>query len=221
MSEFEHETADGLPEELPKGETILWQGTPDWWNMAKRVFHVRKVVIYSLLILLIQALTLKSNGQFMHEIFMSASGWIAMAAVALSILLALAFFTARSTRYTVTNKRLVIRSGIAITINLNLPFTEIESAALKVYPDGSGDIPFVITDKQRISYVLLWPNIRPWKYSQPQPMLRCVDSVKQVAEIVTQALANENTDSINIVKAGVSDKKRQSKFNQPQTTALA
>ena len=36
----------GLPERPPEGEEILWQGRPDWWGLALRVCHIRKVAIY-------------------------------------------------------------------------------------------------------------------------------------------------------------------------------
>ena len=37
-AEHEFEAALGLPEPLPAGETILWQGAPSWTAMAKHVF---------------------------------------------------------------------------------------------------------------------------------------------------------------------------------------
>ena len=44
--EHEFEPAFGLPEPLPQGEHILWQGAPDFTDMAIRVFHLRKAAIY-------------------------------------------------------------------------------------------------------------------------------------------------------------------------------
>jgi hypothetical protein len=46
MNEFEHEPVRGLPEKLPAGERILWQGTPSWRALAIRAFHARKVALY-------------------------------------------------------------------------------------------------------------------------------------------------------------------------------
>jgi len=31
----------GLPFRLLAGERLLWQGAPDWWAVAKHIFHVR------------------------------------------------------------------------------------------------------------------------------------------------------------------------------------
>jgi hypothetical protein len=44
--EHEFEAQLGLPEKLPKGESILWQGAPDFKAVALRVFHMRALLIY-------------------------------------------------------------------------------------------------------------------------------------------------------------------------------
>ena len=44
--EHEFEAAPGLPEPLPRGERLIWQGSPDWVQLAIHAFHVRKLAIY-------------------------------------------------------------------------------------------------------------------------------------------------------------------------------
>ena len=44
--EHEFEAAHGLPEPLPRGEHILWQGSPDWRTLAVQVMHVRTQAFY-------------------------------------------------------------------------------------------------------------------------------------------------------------------------------
>ena len=39
--EHEFEAALGLPEPLPRGERLLWQGAPDWRVMAREAMHLR------------------------------------------------------------------------------------------------------------------------------------------------------------------------------------
>ena len=51
VHEHEFEPQHGLPERLPAGEHLLWQGTPDWRVIARRVFHVNKVAAYFALML--------------------------------------------------------------------------------------------------------------------------------------------------------------------------
>ena len=44
-AEHEFEAALGLPEPLPAGETILWQGAPNWIAMAKHVFRLQWLAV--------------------------------------------------------------------------------------------------------------------------------------------------------------------------------
>ena len=46
MNEHEYEPIPGLPAHLPKGETILWQGAPDWQAFARGAMRVRMVTGY-------------------------------------------------------------------------------------------------------------------------------------------------------------------------------
>ena len=44
--EHDFEPELGLPEALPRGEQVRWQGSPDWKTLALRGFHVRKLAVY-------------------------------------------------------------------------------------------------------------------------------------------------------------------------------
>ena len=93
-----------------------------------------------------------------------------------------------------------MRIGIALQINLNLPFKRILSAELKAHRDGTGDIPLQLAGDQRIAYFLLWPHARPWQVRAPQPMLRSIGDADKVAQLLAQALrdslgADEEQDS--------------------------
>ena len=44
--DFDFEPVRGLPQILPKGERMLWQGAPRWQDLAVHAFHARKVVWY-------------------------------------------------------------------------------------------------------------------------------------------------------------------------------
>jgi hypothetical protein len=39
--DFDFEPVPGLPAELPAGETMIWQGRPQWRSLAVRAFHIR------------------------------------------------------------------------------------------------------------------------------------------------------------------------------------
>ena len=61
--DFDFEPVPGLPAHLPEGEKLLWQGAPEWRDLAIRAFHVRKVAIYcGVLLLLPGAVALGDGG---------------------------------------------------------------------------------------------------------------------------------------------------------------
>ena len=45
-AEHEFEAELGLPEPLPKGERMLWQGSPEWRILARDALHTRQLSIY-------------------------------------------------------------------------------------------------------------------------------------------------------------------------------
>ena len=54
--EHEFEAAPGLPEPLPPGERIVWQGAPDWRVLALHAYHLRQLAGYFGVMMAIQAL---------------------------------------------------------------------------------------------------------------------------------------------------------------------
>ena len=46
QSDSEFEPIPGLPEELPEGERVIWQGRPDWRALARNVFKLKWLAIY-------------------------------------------------------------------------------------------------------------------------------------------------------------------------------
>jgi len=179
----------GLPEPLPEGERILWQGTPAWTALARRVFHARTMAIYFALLLAWRAFSvLWSGGSFQDSA--TAVFWLApFALAAVGLMLLLAWLTARATVYTITSRRVVMRIGVVLEITVNFPFRVIESAGLRVYPDGTGDLPLTLAGEDRIAYIHLWPHARPWRAARPEPMLRGVPDASAVADVLSRALA--------------------------------
>jgi len=56
-NDFDFEDRPGIPAPLPAGEQVLWQGHPDFREIAKSAFHIRKIAIYFLLILVVQTVS--------------------------------------------------------------------------------------------------------------------------------------------------------------------
>ena len=191
MKEHDAEPLRGLPEALPAGETILWQGAPRWGALARRGFHVVKVAVYfALLLLWIVAADINDGAPFAATL--SAALWLAVGAgTSIGLLSLFAWLIARSTLYTVTNRRVVMRFGVAIPVAFNLPFRQIKAAGLRRYSDGTGDIPLTLMGSERIAYVVLWPHARPWHFAPAEPMLRSIPDAARVAEILAGAFAAE------------------------------
>ena len=186
--EHEWEAAPGLPSALPKGERVVWQGAPDWRSLAVNAFHVRKIGIYFVLMLALQALNLTAPDNGIGWKPLAEVEWkplvvaASLYALALGLLLALAWLSARTTLYTLTNKRVVMRIGIVLTLTFNLPFKRIVGASLKPQTGGMGDIALSLHSEDRIGWFHLWPHQRAWHINHPQPTLRCVPEGAQVGK---------------------------------------
>ena len=189
MNEHETEPVRGLPERLPAGETILWQGAPRWGALSRRLFHVRKIALYFAILLAWLVYADIADGIDPAALLRSSLWLTGGAAVAIGLLTGVAWLMARTAVYTITSRRVVMRFGIAFPTTFNLPFRRIRSAGLRRYADGSGDIPLALNSEDRIAYLLLWPHARPWRFSPAEPMLRGLPDAGAVAEILAGALA--------------------------------
>lgn len=192
MREHENEPVRGLPEALPPGERILWQGAPDWRALTRRAMHVLKVAIYMAVLLAWNAMAAMGDGATAGEALVATLWLLPLPLVALGLLTAFGWGYAKTTVYTLTNRRLVIRSGVALPITVNLPYRVVASAAVKLHGGGLGDVPLRLLPGNRVSYLQLWPNVRPWHFTQPEPMLRCIPDAANVARILGAALADHH-----------------------------
>lgn len=182
--EYDNEPIPGLPGRLPPGERILWQGAPDWRALARTAFHVRLVAAY----------------------FVLLSGWAVVSGAGLAgitttalvgaagvgLLYLLAWGSARSTIYTLTDRRIVLRFGMAVPKCLNLPLTQIASVDLAARADGTGDLPLTLKGLPVLGFVALWPHARPWRIARPQPMLRAVPDAVDVAALIARTCLAAN-----------------------------
>lgn len=195
MTEHDHyEDEAGLPEPLPEDEQVLWQGAPAWRAFAITAFHVRKLLIYFSVLLLLRVWMVANAGASLAEVGLAASWFVLLAATAIGILLLMAWLIERTTVYTITNKRLLMRIGVALPMTINLPFSKITRVDLRLHGDHddaavSGDIPLALAESEKLSYVVMWPHAKPWTFAQTQAMLRAVPEARQVAEMLASAIA--------------------------------
>jgi Bacterial PH domain len=199
--EHEFEAEHGLPEHLPAGERILWQGAPRWNLMARQVFHADKVAVYFAVMLGWRFASSLNDGATLAEALASLTWLVPLFALALAALALLGWLTARTTAYTLTNRRVVMRIGIVLTITYNLPLRCIERADLRPGAQGCGDIALVLEPSTRIAWLHLWPHVRPWRVARTQPMLRGLDGVEQVATQLRQAWTAVNGPGTVVAQA--------------------
>lgn len=189
MSSTLPEQIRGIREDLPQGEQVLWQGAPDWRVLAIDALHVRAVALYFALLMAWRIGSAMVAGM-PFTVALADNLWVLpVAGVALAILAAVAWMSGRTTIYALTTRRVVLRVGIALPIIVNLPHAGIRGAVLKVNRNGSGDIALELDPAVRLAYVHLWPHVRPWFVAHPQPMLRGVAGVEQLAQRLRQCLA--------------------------------
>jgi hypothetical protein len=112
----------------------------------------------------------------------------ALAVMGLGLLLGSAWMSARNALYTITDRRVVMRYGIALTLTYNLPFARIDAADVRLWnTQGVGDISLQLNRSDRIGWVHLWPHNRPWHMKHPQPSLRCVAQASEAGRVLAQA----------------------------------
>ena len=195
--EHEFEAAPGLPEPLPQGERLLWQGSPDFLTLAIHAFHVRKLAIYFAGMFGLQWLYLlgEPGGSVLMPLLTSA---------------VLAYGGPGSAGA----HRLVFRAHHRLHpdrpphphAHRHRAHAHLQPAAAQArcrrHPpasQGHGDIALTLTGEDRIAYLNLWPHARPWLLKQPQPSLRCVPDAQKIGALVLQAWTAQNTDTLAIL----------------------
>jgi hypothetical protein len=185
-----------LPSPLPAGERVIWQGKPTFKGLALRSFHVREVAIYFGALLIWRLWSNWSQGVPAGEAALSALWLIAPAVSAIAVLVGLAWLFRRAACYTITTKRILFQFGVALPVTMNVPLGKIANAALKTYRDASGNISLRLTDQKRVSYLLLWPHIRPWRLRMPEPTLNSIPEAASVAAKLAAALTGKPGPSV-------------------------
>ena len=155
-------------------EAVLWQGAPNAIVLARTAFRTPVIAVL-----------------FGGGLGGAALTLLAGAAV-MAILYAIAFVSARTTRYILTDRRIILHVGMAIEKTINLPLAKIGAADLADRGHGYGEIALEVIGGHSLGYLLLWPHARPWRFSHPQPMMRGLADAATVAERLAKAVAAHN-----------------------------
>lgn len=188
--DFEHEDLPGIPGKMPEGERLLWQGSPRWWALGRRTLFIVPITAYFLVLTCWEGIAAyQAQGQWRAGLH-AAGVELLVGSLAIGVLCLLAWASARASVYSITNRRVVIRHGIALPMGLNLPLPQIESVAISHHADGTGELALTLPTTVRLSYGVNWPHVRSWQIRRPQPTLRAIQNVDQVAALLLQALAS-------------------------------
>ncbi|MDG1406628.1 MAG: photosynthetic complex putative assembly protein PuhB [Octadecabacter sp.] len=205
--DFKFEPVRGLPEALPEGEHILWQGSPAPLRLARDALGLTWVAGY-FAVLTVWRVGVSSTYVSFGEALAHGIPFIVVGMLSCLLIFGLAYMQARSAVYTLTNKRVAMRIGAALTMTLNLPYTQIGNAGLDVKKSGHGSLAFELIGDTRFSYLMTWPHVKPWQMSKTQPSFRSIADVAKVAEIFSDAAEArvfepkvERANIVNVVAA--------------------
>lgn len=177
----------GVSQPLPAGERLLWSGSPARAPLARHAFHVRLVLGYFALLILLGLAGAMRDGLAPRQILTAAATQCLLAGFVVGGIWLYAHFTARSTVYAITDRRVVLKVGLVLPTTINIPFRLIEAAECHRFRDGTGQISLRLTRPDRIGFFHLWPHVRPWRLRYPEPMLRGLDQMGLVAEYMQLA----------------------------------
>ena len=175
--EYDSEPVRGLPGNLPADERILWQGSPDWRTLMIDAYHIRAVAGYFGVLILWALVAGNALGALIT---------LGVGAAGLAVLALLALAAARSSVYTLTNKRVVLRIGIALPKCINVPLSQMTSVDIDAKRDGHANIALSVSGAQRLGWIALWPHARPWRLNRVEPMLRCLSDGQDVAALLAR-----------------------------------
>ena len=173
----------GVDEPLPDGETLLWEGAPDTAMLARHAFKTRWIAAYFVVLGGFAAVTNGSGGGIARGLWLLLLG-----GAAVGLVTGWSWLVSRTTSYALTDRRIVMRLGVAFPSVFNLPLEFVGDAWIRIYPDTSGDVAFQVRGSDRIGYAFLWPHVRPWRVRDPQPMFRGLLDVAAVGEQIRTAV---------------------------------
>lgn len=186
--DFAAEIDPAQPGQLPAGERILWQGKPDWRNLVWRVYHLRELAVYFALLMVWRGFSTWWETGLFGQVASAIAPLLVPALAGAAILTLIGWMSARTSQYTLTDRRLVMKFGIALPTTFNLPFSAVSSAELRETGRGCGDISVRLGSEDKLAYLMLWPHARPWRLLRPEPMLRAVPEALEVAHLLSSGL---------------------------------
>jgi hypothetical protein len=176
----------GVAEALPPGERVLWEGAPAPQAIARHLLMIRPLALYFTAMIAWWMLANRdriATADFWTPVSMQ----LVLVGGVLGGFLWLARWIATSTTYAITDRRIVMRLGVIFPLTVNIPLSYIMGAQVKRFGDGTGQIALQLDPKEKLAWIVLFPHVRPWRFSNPQPLLRGLSDPATVGEVLHSA----------------------------------
>lgn len=188
VREHEIEPLSGLPGHLPAGERMLWQGRPSARLVARHSLKNVYLAAYFVVLALWAVAAGLSDDRPLGGILFAVAVLTAIGAVLIGLVELFAWGIERTTLYTITTERLVMRFGVALSMTLNLPYRQMNAVSMAPRGRRGGTIAVALLPGHRLSWLVLWPHVRGWRFSQAEPALICLEDADAVSEILARAV---------------------------------
>ena len=200
---------------LAPDEVSLWRGRPLYRRVAFDVLHARGIGAYFIGLLALDAYQAWAKRIPLWPAIHNSVPLVLIIALASGLLLGAAWLIMLTTRYEVTNHRVILKYGMALPATLSLPYGQIVQASVAVNGDHSGDIALVLKDGNHMAYFKLWPLARAWHLSHPEPMLRGVPRAGFIGSLLTRAIVAAKPTVAEPIAAAPAAKTMPARQGQP------
>ena len=185
------EAPNNILDAIPNGESILWKGRPSLWGFSWNLFGLKWITLY-LGILSIVSVARFFASDFYTAFYVDFLPFFLSGIFASIILIGLAATQTYSTVYIITENRVIIKTGAALSFLISMPFKKIKEVNLQKRGASIGTISFELLSEKRVPYISCWPSVRPWKFKRTQPAFSCIGSVDEVATILRKTAMTGN-----------------------------
>ena len=192
MNEHDFEPVRGLPTALGAGERVLWRGAPGLRALLAHVFHLRLLAAYFGVLVLAAIAARWNAGATSHAVLSVGLFCAALSAFVLALTAAYAYGIARTTLYTLTNTRLVLRVGVALSMTVTVPLSCIDGASCRKRNGAAGYISMALARGHRVSWLLMWPHARLARGLRAELVLRALPDMERASRALAGALAAES-----------------------------
>ena len=185
------EAPNNILDAIPNGESILWKGRPSLWGFSWNLFGLKWITLY-LGILSVVSVARFFASDFYTAFYVDFLPFFLSGIFASIILIGLAATQTYSTVYIITENRVIIKTGAALSFLISMPFKKIKEVNLQKRGASIGTISFELLSEKRVPYISCWPSVRPWKFKRTQPAFSCIGSVDEVATILRKTAMTGN-----------------------------